>query len=365
MRNKLLILLALATLACSRKPVVVIPEAPDYNLPANWYHLDRDAEADLFYICSTCVYEAHKENGALRYNVSVTDANDRDALLQEMNGVDRRLSGETFNFYSPYYRQVTLDSYADSGILSKQIPVAYEDAHAAFEHYIGTENQGRPFILAGFSQGSQMVVELLRSMPDNVYDRMVAAYAIGWHITDEDMEAAKGHIVPAQDSGDTGVTICYNSVKDTSFANFVSTGNKVAINPVNWRTDATPAPFCDSLTVHLDPESKLLLVEGYERTDHAFLPYFEGGNYHTFEIRWYSDYLLQNMQDRLLNFKKHAADIVPGAPLWPADLRSAHNKCEGHLPGKGRKGPKEEKHGSPPIPVPGTWDVAWNNNPGH
>ena len=135
-------------------------------------------------------------------------------------------------------------------------------------------------------------------MPDSVYRHMVAAYVLGWCITRE--ELACPAIVPATCATDTGVTICYNSVKTPDDANpLVSGNNCVAINPVNWCTDTTSAAFCDSLTVHLDPATKLLLVDGYSRTDHAALPWFGGGNYHTFEIRWYTPYLRENIQDRI------------------------------------------------------------------
>lgn len=304
MKNKCILLIVLALAACREKPQEIIPDTPDYTHPANWYHIDRGGQADLFYICSTCVYEPREENGIPRHCVNVTDSLDRKALLAEMRGVDRRLSGGTLNYYSPYYRQMIMDCYEDKQKQEKYGAIASQDIQTAFRHYMATENKGRPFILAGFSQGGQMIVELLRSMPDSVYRRMVAAYVLGWYITEEDIEASGGHLVPARGADDIGVTICYNSVKDPSSASFVSEGNVVAINPVNWRTDTTSAQFNDSLTVHLDPETKLLLVDGYKQTNHAFLPWFDGGNYHTFEIRWYTENLRENMQERLSHFSR-------------------------------------------------------------
>ena len=140
-------------------------------------------------------------------------------------------------------------------------------------------------------------MELLKELPDSLQSRLVAAYVLGWKITSEDM--ASSAIRPAQGADDTGVTICYNSVEDPSAANpIVSGGNTVAINPVNWCTDATPAVLFDSLTVTLDPETKLLLVDGYGGTGYAWKPYFQDGCYHTFEIRWYGDHLRENIAQR-------------------------------------------------------------------
>jgi hypothetical protein len=53
----------------------------------------------------------------------------------------------------------------------------------------------------------------------------------------------------------------------------------------------------DSLTVHLDPASKLLIVEGYDKVDYD-TSFFNEGCYHTFEIRWYSDFLRENIELR-------------------------------------------------------------------
>ena len=213
-----------------------------------------------------------------------------------MQGVDRRFGGE-LNFHSPYYRQVTMDTYADMKALKRRFPVAMGDARRAFKHYLKEVNGGRPFVLAGFSQGGQIVVELLKEMPDSIAQRMVAAYVLGWKISKEELEKYPV-IRPAQRSDDTGVTICYNSVRRPEDASeLVSGGNAVAINPVNWRTDSTPAIMHDTLTVTLDPATKLLLVDGYDVVDYD-TSFFREGCYHTFEIRWYSDYLLENIEAR-------------------------------------------------------------------
>lgn len=280
-------------------------EAVDYSREENWFQTDRNGNGDIFYICSTDVKGKTLEDGTTVYYASVTDSSDRAALLHEMKGVDRRLGG-TLNFYAPYYRQMTLESYFEPDLVeSRYLRKPAQDIRAAFQYYIKHLNNGRPFILAGFSQGGQAVVDLLQQMPDSVCSRMVAAYALGWHISKEDLEKAHGHIKGAQGATDTGVTICYNTVRSPQDANSSISGNSViAINPVNWCTDATPATIQDTVTIHLDPATNLLIADGYKRTDHAMLPLFGPGNYHTFEIRWYTPELRQNIQDRLDAFLK-------------------------------------------------------------
>ena len=287
--------LAALVLAASCGPREVIPEAPDYASPEVWYVTDRGGTVDLFYIASTETFDS-SEGRRVYHFAQAADSSACPGMRAEMEGVDRIMGGD-LNFFSPFYRQVTMETYADTALISSRFPLAMDDVRAAFKYYVDELSGGRPFVLAGFSQGAEALVELLKEMPDNLQDRLVAAYVLGWKITSEDLAASA--IRPAQGSDDTGVTICYNSVETPSAASpLVSEGNVVAINPVNWCTDATPAVLFDSLTVTLDPETKLLLVDGYEGTGYAWKPYFQDGCYHTFEIRWYGDHLRENIAQR-------------------------------------------------------------------
>jgi len=288
-------LLAVAA-SCTRQAGDRIPEAPDYSRDASWYVTDRAGTVDLFYISSTETFDKVMDDSVVLHYAQGADSTACPGMRAEMQGVDRILSGD-LNFYSPFYRQVTMETYADASLIATRFPVAMGDVRNAFNQYIEERNGGRPFVLAGFSQGAQALVELLKEMPDSLQDRMVAAYVLGWKITGADRAASA--IRPAQGADDTGVTICYNSVEDPEDANpLVSGDNTVAINPVNWCTDATPGVLFDTLTVTLDPETKLLLVDGYEGTGYAWKPYFKDGCYHTFEIRWYGAHLRENIAVR-------------------------------------------------------------------
>ena len=81
-------------------------------------------------------------------------------------------------------------------------------------------------------------------------------------------------IKAAQGADDTGVTVCYNSVSDVKYVKpVVSSPNIMCINPVNWRTDATPAVLNDTITVTLSPEHKVLVLEGYDGSSFPNLHY--------------------------------------------------------------------------------------------
>ena len=276
-------------------PLNNVPAAPDYTAESAWFTVERGASADIFYISSTET-DDYTLNGKDCHFANAVDTASCAGITAEMKGVDSLLSGN-LNYYSPYYRQITMESYTDSKLMHERILVAEEDIRAAFQHYLKLSD--RPFVLAGFSQGAQLVVTLLEEMTAPVYERLVAAYVIGWNITKEELESSK-YIVPAQGATDTGVTISYNSVRTPDCINPIISGQTaVAINPVNWRTDETPAHMENGLTAHLDTLSHNLLVDGYTDTDYIMLPYFPDGCYHKFEIPWYHNSLRQNIQDRV------------------------------------------------------------------
>ena len=287
-----LLVVVVAVVSCA--PRERIPDAPDYSSPEAWYITDRGADVDLFYISSTETGDS-KVGRRIVHFAQAADSAACPGIRSEMQGVDRIMGGD-LNFYSPFYRQVTMETYLDSALIASRFPTAMDDVRAAFKYYVDELSGGRPFVLAGFSQGAEALVELLKEMPDSLQPRLVAAYVLGWKITADD--AAASAIRPAKRADDFGVTICYNSVDAPSSASpLVSAGNTVAINPVNWCTDATPAVLFDSLTVTLDSETKLLLVDGFG-DGVAWEPYFQAGCYHTYEIRWYGDLLKENIAAR-------------------------------------------------------------------
>lgn len=285
--------LIISAVSCEHRSDVV-PIAPDYADTTQWYIADRGAAVDVFYIVSTeC---GDYGIGGRTYHYADTHNDSIRALLYgEMVGVDQLLV-DGLNYYSPYYCQVTMETYTSDSLVEARMPLAYGDVRKAFDYYLEHYNNGRPFILAGFSQGAMAVVDLLNEMSDSTYSRLVAAYVLGYKVTD-----TNAHIRPAKDSADLGATVCYNSVRDNGCAvPILSDGNLMAINPANWRTDATPTLLVDprhgdTLTVTLDTTSLLLLIDGYTRNDYMLPLIGCEGNYHCLELSLFSDVLRHNI----------------------------------------------------------------------
>ena len=302
--KKATLLFCIATLIVGCAPKI-IPEVPDYSDTSQWYIVDREADVDVFYIVSTECSD-YRFRGQTCHYADTRNDSIRALLYGEMVGVDRLLAGD-LNFYSPYYRQCTMETFTSDSLRQARMRLALWDVEDAFNRYMQVYNNGRPFILAGFSQGAMAVVDLLRFMTDEQYNRMVAAYVIGYKVPDFEW-VRTNHIRRAHDSADLGVTICYNSVRDNSCAiPLLSDGNTVAINPVNWRTDATPATlidprYGDTLTVTLDTASLLLHIDGYTRNDYMLPLIGCEGNYHCLDLSLFSDCLRRNIALRASRF---------------------------------------------------------------
>ena len=286
-----------------------IPERPDYSDSSQWYIRDRHGDVDLFYIISTETGD-HLVGEDTCHFADTQDDYQRNQMLKEMHAVDSFYSSGKLNYYSPYYRQVSMHSWASEEMAMARLPLAMADAMRSWDYYLKHFNQERPFVIAGFSQGAHAMLDILKHMPDSVAERMVAAYCIGYKITQRDTSQCK-ILRPAKGADDTGVTICFNSVKTPEGAVAVcSEGNLFAINPVNWRTDSVSTPFVlygrrknDTLSVSLDPESRLLLVKGYQQK-YIMSVIGKPGNYHYMELKFYWPYIRQNIAARVDAFMR-------------------------------------------------------------
>ena len=288
-----------------------IPVEPDYKNAEMWVsHLDDTdgTGADVFYIPSTWEFDWTTSDGTLCRYADVSNEQHRSNMAIEMNKVAEYMADGN-NFYSPYYRHISLDTWAtlDEDYITRQDEsVSLIDVKQAFDHFIKNWNKGRPFVLAGFSQGGKSVVELMKYMPEDIRKYMVAAYVLGYKVTPDDVAVAPW-IIAAKGASDTGVTISYNSVSDVKYIKpVISSPTVMCINPVNWRTDSTPAILDDSITVTLDTEHNVLVLDGY---DGSHLPnilnILNVGDYHSIEPWLYDQCLRANIKQRIKAFREN------------------------------------------------------------
>ena len=126
--------------------------------------------------------------------------------------------------FAPMYRQITLAGLraAMTGNPAGVNPeMAIEDVRAAFRHYLAHDNKGRGVVLVGHSQGSRMLLELLKRDVDGqpVQQRLVSALLIGYNIMvpiGADTGGALPTLPVCRTGEQTGCVVAYSSFRNAS-----------------------------------------------------------------------------------------------------------------------------------------------------
>jgi hypothetical protein len=315
----------LALVACGSDNSDPVPVATDYSKVYHWLSIPVVSHnVDVFYLYPTAWQKVHDSDP------NICDIDNPSMLAGSASAFGRSATAfETFaNIYAPYYRQADA-AYAltlplpEHDALIAGIPTL--DAVAAFDYYIKHFNHGRPFILAGHSQGSNVLINLLtgylKDHPD-VYQRMIAAYVIGYPVTAQIIED-NPHLKFAEGPDDTGVIISYNTqASDVDPAdNPVLSGLVgLVINPITWTRTETLATTGEGLgsimpnpsTLVFEPvpqyaDARVDIAHGvlicttadedllYELTQHGF----PRGVYHSFDYPFYYFNIRENAQNRI------------------------------------------------------------------
>ena len=291
-------------------------DAADYTESSNWAYWNvGDKDVDLFLVCPTV-----DMGSAGNFNMSLQDEKTKAGFLGALN-MERGIYEGEASLYAPYYRQVTFPVYAmEADEAQGYFSLAYEDVRAAFLYYMEHSAKDRPLILAGFSQGSDMVLRLLKEFFDDpdYQDRLVAAYCIGWRITDQDLTECPW-LEMAETADDTGAIVSFNTeAVDVTESLLVPAGVKThAINPLNWKTDGTPAAASENLGAcftdysgkikkevsaltgaYLDPVRGTLKAPDIDPADYSN-SLFPDGVYHLDDYQFFYRNLQQNVEQRV------------------------------------------------------------------
>lgn len=318
--NKLIKIMLLLVLAafCS----LASAQEPDYADTGSWayWRVGENKPADLFIVCPT----VDLGTGGNK-NMSLADNEAKKNFYGALN-MERGIYEQHCRMYAPYYRQAVLADYdLPANEAEPYFNLAYKDVRAAFVYYMQQENNGRPFVLSGFSQGAEMCLRLLKEFgnTDFVKNNMVACYAIGWRFTPQEAKQYP-YIRPAQSADELGTVIMFNSeAPEVTSSLMVPHGEKsFCINPLNWRTDGTMADkalnsgacFTDysgsikrevpQLTgCYIDSERGTLKVTDVDKKEFVpGLPLFSEGVYHIYDYQFFYRNLQQNVNLRIKTF---------------------------------------------------------------
>ena len=292
--------------------------ATDYSVTAHWMSLPATNKAvDVFYLYPT----SWTNSGPVPEFCAI----DNPQMLSNapINFAHQATAFEPLaNLYAPFYRQANLTPNDPAYVVG--IPTT--DATAAFDYYIQHFNQGRPFILAGHSQGanvlSNLLAEYMKAHP-TVLARMIAAYVIGYPVTTQYL-ADNPYLKFAEGPGDTGVIISYNTQAPDvpPGANPILWGLVgTVINPLTWTRVETLATTNQGFGSFM-PDSNGVYVRGPQYAD-ARIDIAHGvlicstadtnalgrintlagyGIYHNFDYPFYYFNIRSNAANRIQNF---------------------------------------------------------------
>ena len=249
-----------------------VPAAPDYAQLSAWASHpgkadagDRSpaqhfpdgqatAQADVFFVHPTTLFGHDGWNGDLA-DEKQNKRTDSTATLHQAS-----IFNGSCRVFMPRYRQMVYNGFfvekdEDRKSAAQAFHLAYQDVDAAFRYYLAHENQGRPIIIAGHSQGSAHAIHLIRDHFDGkpLSQQLVAAYLPGWKVPADTF----AHVPPCTEPGQTG---CYTSwcsyewgasPKDSSW----HVGG-FCVNPVTWKADGVPCT---------PAEHKGVVMKDYER----------------------------------------------------------------------------------------------------
>lgn len=294
----------------------------DYADEDNWLALPEGGkDVDTIYIYPTVFGDTVDGPADL---FPIDDANMR-AGAQRYYQEQATVFEESTNVYAPFYRQTLLDTFGQQPldqVESFQCQEQRTDLYAALDYYFENFNDGRPFIIAGHSQGSIMtriiLKDYMQAHPDR-YERMIAAYAIGYSVTQDDLDQYP-HLKFAERADDTGVIVSWNTEGSDNGESTLVLDGAIAINPINWTRDDTYAPAAENLGSRLAGEDGAYAVTSpgvadarvdIERgvvictnTDIPYLtangePIFGGKSFHTLDYDLYYENIRENVATRI------------------------------------------------------------------
>ena len=320
--KKLLLLLLLSILLYSCKEINI-----DYSDKNNWLQIseDKNNEVDVFYLYPTVWYgEGTNKDFVCPIDFKPMRENATNALISQSS-----LFEEVGNIYAPFYRQADALYILDTNnnIKNKEKyfnDIPKKDALAAFDYFIKNYNNNKPFILMGHSQGAMMIKEILIDYfktNENLMNRLVAAYIIGYSVTTNDLEK-NPHLKFARSEYDTGVIISYNT-ESSIFNGYNPTllEGAIAINPITWTLEEDEATKEKSLgscffagtnynivknfaSAKVDKKRGVIKCDSINADDFYIDGMFEKGNYHVYDIALYYNDLKENARKRVGAFWK-------------------------------------------------------------
>lgn len=251
-----------------------LPTPPNYQLLSNWaahpklstkvaYTPEgiepnmswKEGQVDCFYVYPTLNFSNKYWNAPIDH-LGINELVDELILPGQVS-----VFNACCRIFVPRYRQATFYSFLRTRKNGRAaLEVAGADVIAAFDYYIAHFNQGRPFFLAGHSQGSLHVMRLLEERIEGtaLVKQLVAAYPIGFYFPMDKFKRTLKTIFPGKTAKSINCVVAWDTYLDTGGPVRIidraeiryNQNGKVkwekrkkkevlGVNPLNWTTGTT------------------------------------------------------------------------------------------------------------------------------
>lgn len=195
--------------ACAADQAATVIQA-DGSTRLETFKADPNAPIDCFYVYPT----VSSDPGG---NSDMTPDLPEKAVASQQFG----RFGQVCKLYAPSYRQVTIAALRKV-MMGQASPgdgeLAYADVLAAWKDYLARDNHGRGVVLVGHSQGSRILLRLIKEEIDGkpVQKQLVSALILGMNTPVDPARDAYGSLPLCRKAGQTGCVISYVSFRADS-----------------------------------------------------------------------------------------------------------------------------------------------------
>lgn len=305
------------------------PKAFDYAGDDGWAALParggNGPAVDVFLVHGTTYFRPYQDS----WNQSADDTETNKITSQLVVG--NTMFDGCCRVYVPRFRQAILGAFADeTGNGQQALGLAYGDVERAFDYFIEHHNNGRPFILAGGSQGSRHIFGLLKNRISgtDLRKRMIAAYPLIWWMKKDQFAKDAPDIPVCSEPTQTGCVATFNPVGPhlrTGLNPIFDQTGIICVNPLTWRTNGAYAGFelnigartfkspdklipgaadakCDESGRLVVSEIRADMYEGVPLAFQLVMGLFGRDNYHSIAGGLFYGNLKRNVQERVDTF---------------------------------------------------------------
>ena len=280
------------------------------SLPIPLSNQVNDSLTDVFFIHPTTYVGIRKGWNANLEDEGLNSKTDLSTILYQASVFNQHC-----RIFAPRYRQAHLSAFFVNNEESEEaFDTAYSDIKSAFEIYLRDYNKGRPFIIAGHSQGAKMAERLIKEFIDGkpLQKKLIVAYIIGWPVP----ITLYQQLQPCSSPTETGCFCTWRTFQKGYVPSYIEkeSPRSYVTNPLSWLIDSSFVNKTENKGSILKNFGKIYyhladaqIHDGVLWTNKPHFPgsiFYLSKNYHIADINLYFMNLRENIEDRIHNFKE-------------------------------------------------------------